>query len=180
MPPLRQGGTGAEPGPDSRIARASAALHGHLRQGFGPEWGRTSPDVVGGPLPAAHVPAVDEFLLVYLYRLETASRANNAPPPRGQHPGAHSRTPVQWLELHYLVAAFAGEEARMQAILECACRRLHAAPVVALTASSPTGPSLTMLPEPISLEAAAGLWRSLCLPLRPGLSYQTTLALQAG
>lgn len=163
--------------PDSRIAAASAALQAHLRQSFDAGWGDTTlPAVTGAPLPAAGAAEARDVLLVYLYRVEVPEQVRNAPPRRD--PGERSTVPAQRLDLHYLITAFAAEEARAQAMLECAFLRLHAAPVIAAAPPLPEDPPLRTVPVPLSLDETIALWRSLGLPQRPALAYRVAVTLE--
>lgn len=157
----------------SQIASASRGFSAHLLAGFvAPAW--------TGPAPVlSEVPGADQAgdaLCVWLYHVahNSAWRNAGAEPTRRSPDGRASA--AEALDLHYLVCANTADPARAQHILERACLRLHAEPLVPAAASGLSRP-LVFAPVSRSPAELLALWQALRLPPRPALGYQATVVL---
>lgn len=159
----------------SRIAGATLALHAHLMRAFtAPDWDGAAPGL-GDSIEAFDDAAAADRLFVRLYAIEEDATTRNAVPAgRGARlPAVHSLH----LELRYLVAAHASDEARAQALLERAWMHLHATPVIPAASGAADLP-LPALVHGIPLAEALPLFRALGLPLRPAFGLRLRVSVE--
>lgn len=159
------------------IATASRLLGAHLLASFvRPAWSGPSPALSEGPGGGD----AGEALCVWLYHVDGNNAWRNASdaPTRRSPEGVPVAVAPLALDVHYLVSAWSPEQGRAQQILECACLRLHAEPLV--PASEP-GMRRPLVFTPVSRTPAEfmALWQAMRTAPRPALAYQATVVLEA-